>query len=487
VHAKEQAITTSDSSVYLSAKGVARRALQDAGIVPREPMKRGDEPVPPAPHLPDTPQGNKPERVPGHKHLPHPDAQRKPEPDHDPPANEPMPPKKPQEGKSKHTPLVPVTVDARNASTRGFDVLCDETVSYLFLAPTNALPLASVWRKYFDGCPAGSFTVHVHAQRHDGDAVPELPEAQLIDEPVTGELRFSYRMQLAMNKLYGAAANATAPNGCQPRWAQMLSESCAPVTTCSAVHAGLAELRGESQFEGYPLHQEKPKKKPTGWAPKVDGEGHGYRWWFQSQWSTLWMDHARLLLEHEAQNRDSWEAVTRWPVDSHYAINLLYSLGAKFSAERGMTAVAWMLPRSLTSDQESEKAAGHPIIFDCSGASTVSLPVAHSAEGGGATAEGGGDGEGADDFVQLVHVQSQAPQQHAASAEDAQLMLAQASGCGRFFARKFTASCAGMLSEWQEQMRQSPQDAMEQAANLRAAVPDDRGDQLPCNQARLAP
>ena len=44
------------------------------------------------------------------------------------------------------------------------EATCDATVSYLFLAPRAELPLATVWRAYFDGCPSGSFTVHVHAQ-----------------------------------------------------------------------------------------------------------------------------------------------------------------------------------------------------------------------------------------------------------------------------------------------------------------------------------
>ena len=42
------------------------------------------------------------------------------------------------------------------------DVSCDATVAYLFMAPEANLPLAPVWRKYFDSCPSGSYTVHVH-------------------------------------------------------------------------------------------------------------------------------------------------------------------------------------------------------------------------------------------------------------------------------------------------------------------------------------
>lgn len=195
------------------------------------------------------------------------------------------------------------------------EATCDATVSYLFLAPQAELPLAKVWREYFDGCPSGSFTVHVHAQQ--GSAVPELPEAAVLSEPLMGELRFSYTMQAAMNRLYEAAASGTAGNGCQPRWAQMLSDSCTPVSTCADAHEGLAKLRGTSQFEAHSIHQRKPKKKPAGWFPVLGKPADGYEWWRQSQWSTLWMDHARLLLEHEEENRPAWEAVARWPVDSH--------------------------------------------------------------------------------------------------------------------------------------------------------------------------
>jgi hypothetical protein len=200
------------------------------------------------------------------------------------------------------------------------ETTCDATVSYLFLAPQAELPLAKVWREYFDGCPTGSFTVHVHAQQ--GSAVPEIPEATVLSEPLMGELRFSYNMQAAMNRLYEAAASGTAGNGCQPRWAQMLSDSCTPVSTCADAHEGLAKLRGTSQFEARSIRQRKPKKKPAGWFPVLGKPADGYEWWRQSQWSTLWMDHARLLLDHEEENRPAWEAVTRWPVDSHVSFAL---------------------------------------------------------------------------------------------------------------------------------------------------------------------
>ena len=91
-------------------------------------------------------------------------------------------------------------------------------------------------------------------------------------------------------------------------------------------------------------------------------EKDGYQWWRQSQWSALWMDHARALLQHEDENREAWEAVTRWPVDSHYAINLLYKMRLPFSAAKGTTAVAWeMSNRPLTAHEEAEKCSWHSI------------------------------------------------------------------------------------------------------------------------------
>ena len=54
------------------------------------------------------------------------------------------------------------------------------------------------------------------------------------------------------------------------------------------------------------------------------------------------------------------------PRVAQYAINVLYSLRAPFSAARGTTSVAWELEhRPLTAFQEQEKSLGHPIQFDC--------------------------------------------------------------------------------------------------------------------------
>lgn len=385
---------------------------------------------------------------------------------------------------------------------------CDSTVSYLFLAPSLDLPLSAVWREYFDGCPKGSYTVHVHAQslasKSGSGLQTDLPEAVVLEQPVTGEMRFSYRMQEAMNMLYRNASKSTAANGCTPMWAQMLSDSCAPVTTCAAAHARLAELRGKSQFEGYSIHQTKPKNQPLGWQPTGHEKDDGYKWWFQSQWSALWMPHVELILKHEEQNRPSWEAVTNWPVDSHYTINLLYSLDAEFSAEFGTTAVAWQLPtRGLTADQAKEELMGHPLEFDCSTVaidgqvklwSTPSAPDASASDEQPKAVVATKTGFDWKSVLTRKHRDGAAlnliagssakmdPNQKIVSAadvrpsDDVRTMLAQAVACGRLFARKFASNCAPLLRDHLQKQH---------GAVVPAEVHLYQG--MKCNQAKMAP
>ena len=70
-----------------------------------------------------------------------------------------------------------------------------DTVAYLFLV-NDSLPLAEVWREYFNGCGPGKAVVHIHSQA----AQPRVPEAwaeldvpvHLVDKPVEGDLRFGW-------------------------------------------------------------------------------------------------------------------------------------------------------------------------------------------------------------------------------------------------------------------------------------------------------
>ena len=71
----------------------------------------------------------------------------------------------------------------------------DDTVAYLFLVD-DSLPLADVWREYFEGCEPGKAVIHVHSQA----AQPSVPEAwadlnvpvYFVDKPVEGSLRFGW-------------------------------------------------------------------------------------------------------------------------------------------------------------------------------------------------------------------------------------------------------------------------------------------------------
>mmetsp|Transcript_117521 Transcript_117521/g.312629 ORF Transcript_117521/g.312629 Transcript_117521/m.312629 type:complete len:315 (-) Transcript_117521:67-1011(-) len=276
--------------------------------------------------------------------------------------------------------------DALDASLPAHDS-CSNTVSFLFLA-RDGLPLERVWRKFLDGCEPGSYTVHMHSQG-DG-STPLLPEAQLVADPVGGELRKNYTMQTAMNKLYRDASRATAPNGCKPRWAQMLSESCAPLRSCSDMQALLSGSPGTSFLESWlctvGAHADACYcRRPTQWRTP---------WYKAHQWSTLWMDHARMLLDREKQNVRLWDGV-RVP-DEHYTVNILDSLGANHTAF-GLTHVYPFLP--------GRKA--HPEDIDCSKAAKLKGP-------------------------ERGHVLFDASVQDVVSA-------------GRIFARKFSASCLDSL------------------------------------------
>ena len=125
---------------------------------------------------------------------------------------------------------------------------------------------------------------------------------------------------------------------------------------------------------------------------------------------------------------------------AQYAINVLYSLRARFSAARGTTSVAWELEhRPLTAFENQEKSLGHPIQFDC------------------------------------------------VSDVDARHMLTQTLACGRFFARKFTPACVPLLVEWQQnasRVRAAPP-RYSQAFNAEISLSEQLTRGQSCNQASL--
>ena len=164
---------------------------------------------------------------------------------------------------------------------------CAGTVAYAFLT-RSTLPLWPAWKRYFDGCPAGSFTVLVHTQRA-GATLRDLMTVGggevVADQVVHGNLRFSYNMIDAMLRLYaGVHARGAAPNGCVPAWVHLSSDVCAPVRDCRTVHADLRRSAGRSFVQHY----------------QNDGE------WKTSQWMTLWAEHAFALARDRAALRAQW-------------------------------------------------------------------------------------------------------------------------------------------------------------------------------------
>jgi hypothetical protein len=92
---------------------------------------------------------------------------------------------------------------------------------------------------------------------------------KIVDNPILGEMRFSYSFVDAMLKLWEIGLQHNAPNGCQPRWLQLVSDTCAPVQSCRKVHRALALKPGESVFEAHPCQP---------------GEGECFNRWPASGW-----------------------------------------------------------------------------------------------------------------------------------------------------------------------------------------------------------
>ena len=101
---------------------------------------------------------------------------------------------------------------------------------------------------------------------------------------LTGSPRFSWTMVAIMLRLYRGAASTIAPNGCTPRWVITLSEHCAPVQSCQAVHAGLAAQPGVNRIQ--PQFGEKYEK---------------------SQWTALWLEAAQAVAAEEQRLEQFWQ------------------------------------------------------------------------------------------------------------------------------------------------------------------------------------
>ena len=249
--------------------------------------------------------------------------------------------------------------------------------------------------------------------------------ARVIDDPVLGDLRFSYKMQDAMLMLYGDAVGTVAPNGCKPQWAKLVSETCAPLAPCRQVHDYLASQRGVSQFRAVVVPEQSRDymtRVPKGWPSLMP-------LWKASQWSTLWMDHARLLLQHSKEARRRWEH-TGVP-DEHCSINELRGLGAQLITQTNAStqefwSPTWLDPREdaaggVIVPGHAASLSGHPRTFLC------------SPEG-----------------VRLSEEPTGRPTLQLArrighSVEEFILFLDTALKDGHFFGRKFDVTCADLL------------------------------------------
>jgi len=253
--------------------------------------------------------------------------------------------------------------------------------------------------------------------------------ARFLGEPVQGDLRFSYKMQEAMLKLYADAESTLAPNGCKPQWAKLVSESCAPLARCHEIHGYLASQQGVSQFKAGMMEDRHPEFKaraPAGWPAEVP-------FWKASQWSTLWMDHVRLLIEHAAEGRRRWQH-TLCP-DEHYNINELSRLGAQLSTESNASTedlwrATWLDPREdmdgcnpvkePCDPQTQQPFPEHPRTFLCS---PEAVRLSEESTGLPPQAHGHRSIEEFDLFIDYALNQR-----------------------GHYFGRKFDGSCAGLLS-----------------------------------------
>ena len=183
---------------------------------------------------------------------------------------------------------------------------CDGTVAYTFLT-RDVLPLWPAWTEYFDSCPRGSALPLVHSQDISRDARASMASilepygghALPANETLQGNLRFRFAMVRAQMRLYLAANQTIAHNGCTPRWVVTLSERDAPARSCGEVHRMLAERAGVSFLEAHEdtLYIGRPENLPREFSPLVQ----------TSQWVTLWLPHAAEISASEAQLAAKWQ------------------------------------------------------------------------------------------------------------------------------------------------------------------------------------
>jgi hypothetical protein len=245
---------------------------------------------------------------------------------------------------------------------------CTSVVAYLFLVSSTPSEHREVWERYFEGCPAGSHSVHVHAQ-----AAPpwQFAGAQTIPEQdiVHGGLRFSYRMVKAQLRLYESALTHPPPGECAPTWLQLLSSSTLPLSDCATVHARLAAGERRSYIDGGTCAANLGRHVCVGRQPTLYSPTGGGEFLWAPQWSTLLADDARLLVKHERTNEALWynpngksllgpEVLDVTAADEHYVPNVLRDLGVITQA----ATLTWISPLDASALAAADGDAGEPSI-----------------------------------------------------------------------------------------------------------------------------
>ena len=226
-------------------------------------------------------------------------------------------------------------------------------LAYLFTLRRARHPLPHAWTTYFNGCPSGSYSIHVHIDptfnstglEERGPAARyfnhrnTLPQAELIKVH-----RFGFSLVQARMKLLRHATSVLKP----PAYYIFLSESCAPIATCATVHEYLSRAAQASpprSFVG-----EAPQTLFLRWLAKHEQSDEWRREFettvctrcrsigilassfrFSPGWVTLYRAHAALLVRQQASFDDAFAHWTNsklapWCTDEVYWSTLLQHL-----------------------------------------------------------------------------------------------------------------------------------------------------------------
>jgi hypothetical protein len=131
-------------------------------------------------------------------------------------------------------------------------------LAYLFTLRRARHPIGRAWSTYFAGCAPGSYTIHIHVDptfnqtdvaNSNGPSAKYFKQENVLPrESLIKVRRFGHELVQARMRLLRAAVQPVG-NAPAPLWYSFFSESCAPVSTCEAAHAYLAEpLRKNRSF-----------------------------------------------------------------------------------------------------------------------------------------------------------------------------------------------------------------------------------------------